>query len=102
MAEDPDGIALPLVWIDPDETDISFVNQVLVQRQNDEYILTFGQQTPPILMGSPEENMERAKEIAYIPVRVAVRLGFTANRMAEFLELIQSAVERSKARDGEA
>lgn len=92
-----EGILLPVVWVDPESVDITFVNQVLVQRQGEEWILTFGQQTPPILLGSPEENLERAKEIQYIPVRVAYRLGMTTDRLREFSELIRRVLEKYDA-----
>lgn len=83
-------ISLPLVWIDPDSAEILFVNQMLVQRQGEEYILTFGQQTPPVLTGTPEERMEQAQQIPYVPVRVAVRVATTTQRLRDFVEAIQT------------
>ena len=92
--EDAPGIQMPLVWDDPDAAEILFVNQILVQRQQDEYVLTFGQQTPPLLMGTTnEERMESAKHIPYVPIRVAVRVGTTRQRLAEFVKLIQTLLD---------
>ena len=87
-------VALPLVWLDPDSVEILFVNQLIVQRQRGEFVLTFGQQTPPVLMGTKEEQIEQAKQIPFIPIRVAVRLGTTVERVGEFVRVLQSLLER--------
>jgi hypothetical protein len=89
-------IELPLVWIDPDSSEILFANQLLVQRQEGEYILTFGQQTPPPLIGTPEERAEQAKQIPYVPVRVAVRVATTRERMRKFVGVMQSLLDREE------
>lgn len=89
-------VQLPLVWISPDDEEILFVNQLLIQRQGDEYILTFGQQSPPVLRGTPEEMEEQAKEMPYVPVRVAVRVGTTRARMKHFVEVMQGLLEREE------
>ena len=98
MAEQEQGppIALPLVWVEPDSAEIMFVNQLAVQRQGDEYILTFGQQTPPMLSGSREEKAEQAKQLGYVPVRTAVRLGTTTHRLREFVAVIERLLEQQE------
>ena len=86
--EEDETIALPLVWIDPDSVEILFVNQMVVQRQGDEYILTFGQQSPPMLIGSPKDKMEQAEKVPYVAIRPAVRLGLTKQRMKDFVTVL--------------
>lgn len=96
MAEEP-GIEIPFVWIDPEAAEIQFVNQLMVQRQAGEWVLTFGQQTPPLFSGrTPEERVESAKEIPYVPVRVAARLGTTKQRLVEFVQVIQTLLEQEE------
>lgn len=100
MAKD-DGIALPLVWIDPDSIEIQFVNQLVVQHQGDEYILTFGQQSPPMLMGTLEERKGQAEKIPYVPIRTAVRLGTTTKKMREFVNVLGRFLEQQEKAEGQ-
>lgn len=99
MMDENEPLTLPLVWVDPEEVDILFVNQVLLQRQGDEVILTFGQQTPPALLGSEQERRERASQISYVPIRTVARFGLPLSRFREFKELISRASDSSSAGD---
>ena len=98
MAEkEQSEVSLPLVWIDPDTSEVLFVNQLLVQRQEQEYILTFGQQAPPLISGTMEERAAQAKDIPYVPIRVAVRLGTTTQRLKEFVKVMQLLLAQQAA-----
>ncbi len=98
--EEDKQLVLPLVWIEPESVEIAFVNQMVVQRQADEYVLTFGQQTPPMLSGTPDEQLEQAEQLRYVPVRTAVRIGMTTQRLKEFVKVIQGFVERQDQTEG--
>lgn len=87
--ENEPGVAVPLVWIDLDDAEIHFVNQIIVQPDRNEFILTFGHVSPPLLLGTAEENAARAKTIPYVPVKVVAKMGMTVQRMREFTEVMQ-------------
>lgn len=91
-------IQIPLVWLGVEDAEIAFVNQLVVQHQGSEFILTFGQQAPPMLFGGPEENIRQAREVEYVPVKVAVRIGLTAQRMAEFVKVMQQNLQKYEQR----
>lgn len=84
-------VALRLVWVGADEADITFVNSIAVQPQGDEVIILFGQQAPPLLLGTPAEMAEQAKGLTHVPVRTRLRIGTTRQRLAEFAEVLQRA-----------
>jgi hypothetical protein len=83
--QDPEQIAVPVVWVGVDETPIVFCNQVICQFDQDleTFILTFGQMSPPPLMGTPEEMRQQAEQISFVPVRVVARLSASPAQMAE-------------------
>lgn len=89
-------IQVPLVWVGLDDAEISFVNQLLVQQgEGTEFFLSFGQVAPPVLLGdTPEANLEAARSIPYVPVRTLVRMETTAERMEQFIELMQRVLGR--------
>ena len=94
----PGQFALPLLWVGVDDADIHYANQIIVQPgEGTEFFVTFGQVAPPLLLGlTPEENLERAKQIAYVPVRTVARLGLTLERMEQFTEVMQRVLSQHK------
>jgi len=54
------GIQIPIAWVGVEEVPIFFANQVVCQFQQNEFILTFGQMSPPAILGATEE--ERAAQ----------------------------------------
>ena len=97
MADKEESIALPLVWIDPDSVEVLIVNQMTVQRQGEEYFMMFGQQSPPMLTGTPDEKKAQAEKIPFVPIRPAVRLGTTAARFREFVMVLSRFLETQDA-----
>lgn len=92
--ETPAGsIALPLVWIDIEDADTRSVNQLIVQHHEDEFILTFGHLTPPLLIGTPEETAEQAKAIPYVPVKVVAQLAATPAKVEAFVAAMQTVLD---------
>ena len=97
-AQAPGQLAVPLLWVGVDDADIHYANQIIVQPgEGTEFFVTFGQVAPPLLLGlTPEENLERAKQIAYVPVRTVARLGLTLERMEQFTEVMQRVLNQYK------
>jgi hypothetical protein len=100
MAESPerqpqpgDFPNVPVVWLGFEEANVSTCNQYLGQfAGRDEFILTFGEITPPPLLGTPEERLEQAKQLSYVPVRVIARLGMTRYRVEELIKVLQETL----------
>ncbi len=81
-------IELPLFFLGAEDTPIVFANLLVVQHQNKEFILTFAQYSPPLLMGSDEERVTQAKNMPYVPVKVIARIGMTPERMKEVIDTL--------------
>jgi hypothetical protein len=90
--ETPTVIALPLVWVDVEEAETRAANQLIVQHHEGEFILTFGHLTPPLLMGTPEENAAQAKTIPYVAVKVVAKMSSTPAKVGEFIEAMQKVL----------
>lgn len=87
-------ITLPIVYVGGEDVPILFVNQFVIQHQPGEFVLTVGQITPPILLGSPEERREQAKKLTYVSTKVVARLAFTRQRLVELIEVLQENLNR--------
>jgi hypothetical protein len=89
----PEGINLPVSWIDFHETPIAFSNQAIVQHQPNEFVVTFGQATPPPLIGTPEQVQRQAAEISFVPIRTLARLGMNRERLVELIAALQANLD---------
>ncbi len=73
LAEEPpnlERVNLNLAWVGVEDVPIVFVNQILGQVDDKgEVIISFGQATPPILLGSPEDLRRQAAAIPFIQVK---------------------------------
>lgn len=65
----PEPIEIPIIWVGVEDAQILFANQYLGQVEQQEIVLTFGQITPPVLLGSPEQQAQQVQRLGYIPVK---------------------------------
>jgi hypothetical protein len=102
QGESPQARPVPLLWVDLDTTPMLFANQLLVQHHGSEFIISLGQAAPPALIGTAEERQEALAALEFVPVRTVARVGLTAQRMTEFVRVMQEnlrAYERAKGLD---
>ncbi|MEA2222984.1 MAG: hypothetical protein QOH83_1360 [Solirubrobacteraceae bacterium] len=96
------GIAIPLEWIDFDETPILFANHFLVQHQLEEFVVSMGQVVGPPTVGPPEELRHPPgaplHDPTHVPINTLARVGLTRQRLTEFIELLQNALEEHDRR----
>ena len=98
MAE---SVELPLFFVGAEDTPILFANLMVVQQQHKEFILTFGQFTPPLVLGTTAEQVEQAKSMPYVPVKVVARIGMTPERMSELIGILQDNYNRFVGKRGD-
>ena len=86
----PEGRALPLVWLGLEDLPILFANQMLIQNVvRDEFVLAFGQVTPPVLLGDDEAKERQLDEIAYVGVKPIARVSLSRQRLQELIRVLQ-------------
>lgn len=86
-------VSVPIVYVGAEDVPILYVNQFVSQFQADEFILTVGQVSPPILLGDEAEQREQAERVSYVAVKVVARLAFTRQRLKEIIALLQSNLD---------
>ena len=86
--------SLPFVYDDLDAHPIELANQFLIQHVGDEFLLTVGQFAPPAVLGTPEQQEARRREIENIPVRVLARVAMTPARMRELVTVLTTHLEK--------
>lgn len=89
-----EGHSVPLIWTDRDEQPVMFANQILAQHVNEEFLLSFGQVSPPAILGTDEERQDALARVEFVPVRTIARIGMPAQRMREFVAVMQQSLEQ--------
>lgn len=93
-----DGVAVPVVWLGPEDVPILYVNAFVSQFDQqtlDSLILTVGQLTPPAIVGATsDERREQLEQVAYVPIKPVVRLGLTPARAKELIATLQANLDQ--------
>lgn len=85
---------VPVLWDGVEDVPLVLVNQVLGQvGQQGEVILTFGQLTPPLLLGTPEQQAEQANEIPFVSVKSVARLALTKEGLDDLIRVLRITQE---------
>jgi hypothetical protein len=84
-------VSKPLKWEIPQDMPILWTNNFVIQHTENEFILTFFQVTPPILIQPTREDIEA---IESVPARAIARIALTPHAMAELLDVITENYER--------
>jgi hypothetical protein len=93
MSDDnPESIELRTLWIGIDELDVTLANQFATQvDHNGEIFLTIGQISPPLLIGTPEQQRDQARNLGYVPIRPLGRYTMTRQQLDELRTLLDAA-----------
>ena len=75
MAEAQEPVQVPVVFIGAEDTPLLYANQFVIAHQGQEFILSVGQVTPPLLLGTPEQQYEQAKQLFNIKFSHKVIVG---------------------------
>jgi len=96
----PDGqIEIPFLFIGTEDVPILFSNLQVVQHEDQEFVITFGQYTGPLLV-SDEDAEETLRRVPHVPVRTVARIGMTAERFERFIGALQGNFEKWKKKQG--
>ena len=103
----PDGpenpqelVEIPLVLTGQHEVPIFFSNWASVQHEKSEFVITFGQYTPPLIVGSTEQQRDQARATVAVPVKVVARIALTHQRMVELGAALQQNLQNYERRKG--
>ena len=80
---------VPIDFHVPEGVPCQYATNLVVQRTEHEFIISFFQVTPPMLVGSAEEIKARLVEIGEVRAECVARVIVAAGRMQEFIHVLQ-------------
>lgn len=87
-------LRLPIDWRIPDDMPGRYATNILVQGNENEFIIYFFEISQPILLGSPEEQQEIIKSLKSIKASCLAKIIVSPQRLPEFVKVLQDQVER--------
>ena len=87
---------LPIEWNVPDDIVARYVTNMVVQRAENEFIVSFFEIRPPLLLGNPDEIIEKVKKMDSIRANCVAQIIVAADRMPVFVEVLVKNLKRSQ------
>jgi hypothetical protein len=96
-----DFVQVPIVWVGIEDVPVYAVNQIVVQHSGaNEFVVTFGELTPPIALGTEEQRREQLRMTSFVPIRPVARVGLNRQRLQELITVLQQNLQRHDERFG--
>jgi hypothetical protein len=83
-----------LDWYVPDELVSHHANNIVVQYLDGEYIISFFETLPPIVLGTPEERRRQAEQINSVRARCVARIIVPGTKMESFIGALAQSYTR--------
>jgi hypothetical protein len=105
---EPPAVQFSLIWPGVDELEVRAINQHLVQIGQDaggfpeELIVTLGHLTPPVLLGTPDEQRATLSALGVVAVHPVVRVSLTRARALELIGSLTMAMRQWDAAQSNA
>jgi uncharacterized protein DUF3467 len=87
-------IEFPIEWYVPDSIKSQYATNMVVQHTEQEFILSFFETRPPLLLGNLTE--EDIKAIPSIRAECVARIVIARDRMPKFVEALQTNLKTSR------
>ena len=70
-----------------EDAPLLYANQFVLQRNGSEFFLLIGQVTPPVVIGTPEEQEAQLDQVSFVPVKVVARVALNRERLGQLVSL---------------
>ena len=101
MADEPEGVQVPVVWVGPEELPVLYVNSFVAQVDKEEVFLLAGQLVPPAVVGTEEQRREQANNISFAPIRPVARLAMNPARLRELISILEITLTNYEHQKGQ-
>lgn len=85
----PAGMHMQLDWVVPESLPIHYATNMVVQRLEHEYVISFFEVRPPILLGDPAEIAKKIEEMKQVPAVCVGQFYIAADKMPAFVKVLQ-------------
>ncbi len=83
---------VPIRWEIPDDLKVLWASNFIVQHSMREFILSFFQAPPPLLIEPTKEELEAAAKAGY-PAKAVARIALSPAAVKELIEILQTNLD---------
>lgn len=99
MPENKDGVLLPIEWHISEEVTTKYATNLVIQHTEHEFIISFFEIYPPVLLGPPEGQKLQAEMIDTVRAECVARIVVASDRMPEFVRVLQDNLGTYQEKD---
>lgn len=81
-------------WYVPENIKSNYATNMVIQYTGEEFVISFFEVKPPIILGSPEEKKSAQEKIGLIRAECLTRIIVSPNRMKTFIKVMQTHVDQ--------
>jgi len=85
---------IPIEWYVPESIVSRYATNIVVQHGEHEFVISFHEMQPPVLLGTPEEVEAGLEQIESIRANCVARVVVAAERMPDFIQVLQESLAR--------
>jgi hypothetical protein len=93
LMDDDEILEIPVIWVGAEDAPVTASNQFVSSFEPEQFVLTFGNATPPIIVGTDEQKQEQLKRLGYVPIRTLARFSLTPHRLEELIAILAENLE---------
>src|SRR5258707_7592115 len=99
-AQVPEGRSLPIEWYIPENIVTRYATDMVVQSSPLEFVISFFEAYPPLLIGTPEEAKAQAEKLDSIRATCIARFIVSPGKITEFVAVLQQSLEQYQSSFG--
>jgi hypothetical protein len=92
---------IPIDWVFPEDIVSRYATNLVVQHYEHEFIISFFELKRPIMLGEPDEIAAKFQELESAPAECVARVIVAADRMPEFIAVLQGNLDKYLEKKGE-
>ena len=96
-----EGRMVPIKWHIPASTVTRYATNFVVQHTEREFIISFFETWPPIILGTPEEKMAELLKIESATAECVARIVVAAERMPDLIRILQGNLDSYHSKLGD-
>ena len=90
-----EGVILQVEWNIPDDIVARYATNMLVQRGENEYYISFFETKPPVLLGTPEQINKKVEGIKSLQANCVAQVIIAAEKLPSFIEALQDMLKKT-------
>lgn len=87
-------LIVPIEWHVPANLISRYANNVVVQHGRNEFIISFFEILPPLILGSDEEKKAQLEKISSVQAECVARIILSPEQVEEIIRVLQDTLEK--------